>query len=130
MHCIDCNGKGYNHCECWPGDCICGWGDEDCEECRGEGWTETHHDVDEHDPTFGDGGGQDEAFASNSDDPGSDSRGIRPGGVADARKDEPMRRQPGRISVLHIALTHAPGGITARPAVHSGLCRSPVLTSD
>ena len=35
--CKICNGKGYLRCDCWPGDCICGFGDETCEECGGEG---------------------------------------------------------------------------------------------
>lgn len=52
--CPACNGRGYHHCDCWPGDCICGFGDETCEECRGEGWL---------DPTYDDlneGGGWDD----------------------------------------------------------------------
>lgn len=36
--CPACRGRGYFSCECWPGDCICGYGDESCEECCGEGW--------------------------------------------------------------------------------------------
>lgn len=39
--CQACNGRGYFHCDCWPGDCICGLDYEDCEECRGEGWIDT-----------------------------------------------------------------------------------------
>lgn len=35
--CRYCHGRGYVPCECWPGDCICGFGDEDCEFCDGEG---------------------------------------------------------------------------------------------
>lgn len=35
--CPACNGLGYHRCECWPGDCICGYCDEDCEECQGHG---------------------------------------------------------------------------------------------
>ena len=35
--CPCCNGRGYHRCDCWPGDCICGWGDETCEECCGDG---------------------------------------------------------------------------------------------
>ncbi len=35
--CPICHGKGYLHCDCWPGDCICGWGDETCDECEGTG---------------------------------------------------------------------------------------------
>lgn len=33
--CPVCNGRGYHHCDCWPGDCICAFGDEDCDDCRG-----------------------------------------------------------------------------------------------
>ena len=33
-----CRGRGYFRCECWPGDCICGRDDEDCEQCDGTGW--------------------------------------------------------------------------------------------
>ena len=35
--CPACNGRGYTRCDCWPGDCICGFGDETCDECLGEG---------------------------------------------------------------------------------------------
>ena len=35
--CPVCHGKGYLRCDCWPGDCICAYGDEDCDECRGTG---------------------------------------------------------------------------------------------
>ncbi len=35
--CPCCNGRGYIICECWPGDCICGFGDMACEECAGTG---------------------------------------------------------------------------------------------
>lgn len=35
--CQCCNGRGYHRCDCWPGDCICGWGDETCDECEGTG---------------------------------------------------------------------------------------------
>ena len=35
--CQCCNGRGYHRCDCWPGDCICGWDDEPCEECGGDG---------------------------------------------------------------------------------------------
>lgn len=38
--CVVCRGRGYHHCDCWPGDCICGYGDEPCEECEGTGWIE------------------------------------------------------------------------------------------
>lgn len=37
--CAICNGLGYLRCDCWPGDCICGWDDEPCEAC-----CETGHD--------------------------------------------------------------------------------------
>ncbi len=36
--CPACKGRGYFTCDCWPGDCFCGFGDESCEECCGEGW--------------------------------------------------------------------------------------------
>ena len=36
--CPACNGRGYHRCDCWPGDCICSWGDETCEECGGDGY--------------------------------------------------------------------------------------------
>ena len=39
--CRVCHGWGYLPCDCWPGDCICGFGDEQCENCEGtgeEGW--------------------------------------------------------------------------------------------
>ncbi len=42
--CTACDGLGYHLCECWPGDCICGWGDEACEECQGEGWIDPSYD--------------------------------------------------------------------------------------
>lgn len=35
--CVVCDGLGYLHCECWPGDCICGRGHEPCDECMGDG---------------------------------------------------------------------------------------------
>lgn len=38
VKCAVCNGRGYRRCECWPGDCICGEDDRDCEECDGTGW--------------------------------------------------------------------------------------------
>ena len=38
--CRLCNGRGYFHCKCWPGDCICGGDDERCDECGGEGWVD------------------------------------------------------------------------------------------
>lgn len=46
--CPVCHGRGYFHCECWPGDCICGLDYEDCEECRGTGWIDpTYDDLDD-----------------------------------------------------------------------------------
>ena len=36
--CVACDGRGYHLCECRPGDCICGFGDETCEECMGDGF--------------------------------------------------------------------------------------------
>lgn len=44
-----CNGRGYHNCDCWPGDCICGHGDETCEECEGTGMTDQYDDWDEWD---------------------------------------------------------------------------------
>lgn len=54
--CTWCGGRGYHPCDCWPGDCICGFGDEECEECHGEGflyadefdeWNDPYWDDDE-----------------------------------------------------------------------------------
>lgn len=42
--CTACNGRGALHCDCWPGDCICGWDDEPCEECFGTGWIDPDDD--------------------------------------------------------------------------------------
>lgn len=36
--CPICRGRGYIRCDCWPGDCICGWDDEPCDNCEGTGW--------------------------------------------------------------------------------------------
>jgi hypothetical protein len=36
-NCTACNGRGYIRCACWPGDCICGQDDIDCEACDGTG---------------------------------------------------------------------------------------------
>lgn len=44
--CLACDGRGYHCCECWPGDCICGFGDETCDECGGEGIIDTSYDDD------------------------------------------------------------------------------------
>lgn len=41
VRCTACNGRGYRRCACWPGDCICGQDDVDCEACYGEGWVDT-----------------------------------------------------------------------------------------
>lgn len=38
IQCPDCNGRGYYRCPCWPGDCLCGQDDQDCETCDGTGW--------------------------------------------------------------------------------------------
>lgn len=47
VKCSACNGRGYHHCACWPADCICGgYGEDDCEECGGEGWTWPDDDMD------------------------------------------------------------------------------------
>lgn len=42
--CFACDGRGYFRCECWPGDCICGFDDETCEECGGEGTLDSSYD--------------------------------------------------------------------------------------
>lgn len=42
--CSACSGRGYHHCDCWPGDCICGYGDEPCEECAGDGFIDGSDD--------------------------------------------------------------------------------------
>lgn len=42
--CPACNGRGYHRCDCWPGDCICGWDDETCEECDGDGVIDLTYD--------------------------------------------------------------------------------------
>ena len=39
VKCSACNGRGYHRCACWPGDCICGEDDRDCDACDGTGWT-------------------------------------------------------------------------------------------
>lgn len=36
--CSACGGRGYFRCDCWPGDCICEYGDETCDECGGDGF--------------------------------------------------------------------------------------------
>ncbi len=35
--CPVCHGRGAIRCDCWPGDCICGWDDEPCDNCDGTG---------------------------------------------------------------------------------------------
>ena len=44
--CVVCDGRGYHLCDCWPGDCICGFGDEECEECMGHGFIFPDEDFD------------------------------------------------------------------------------------
>lgn len=48
--CLACSGLGYHRCDCWPGDCICGHGDETCEECCGDGFIDPSYD--DFDPHF------------------------------------------------------------------------------
>jgi len=45
--CPVCRGRGALRCVCWPGDCICGWDDEPCEECAGIGWIEPDWEYDD-----------------------------------------------------------------------------------
>lgn len=42
--CPVCHGRGALRCDCWPGDCICGWDDEPCETCDGTGWIDPEHE--------------------------------------------------------------------------------------
>lgn len=49
--CPACSGLGFHRCDCWPGDCICGFGDETCEECGGEGIIDPSYDDDEFNMT-------------------------------------------------------------------------------
>lgn len=42
--CKACNGRGYHHCACWPGDCICGQDGDECFECGGEGWVDPSYE--------------------------------------------------------------------------------------
>jgi DnaJ-class molecular chaperone len=46
--CAACDGLGYFRCGCWPGDCICGFDEETCDECGGEGIIDAFysHDLD------------------------------------------------------------------------------------
>lgn len=46
--CPACEGLGYHLCACWPGDCICGFGDTTCEDCMGEGVIYSDDDDDEY----------------------------------------------------------------------------------
>ena len=45
--CQACDGRGYIPCDCWPGDCICSVGDEDCWECEGVGLIDPDDEYDE-----------------------------------------------------------------------------------
>ena len=36
--CPICRGRGALRCDCWPGDYICGFDDEPCDNCDGTGW--------------------------------------------------------------------------------------------
>jgi len=47
--CPACDGRGYFYCDCHPADCICGVGDETCDECGGEGIIDPSYD--DFDPT-------------------------------------------------------------------------------
>lgn len=46
IKCTACDGRGYHRCACWPADCICGYGDEDCNECGGKGILDSSYDDD------------------------------------------------------------------------------------
>ena len=46
--CPICKGRGALRCDCWPGDCICGWDDEPCEACGGHGWYDDYDDDDDY----------------------------------------------------------------------------------
>ncbi|WP_147335647.1 hypothetical protein [Pseudotabrizicola alkalilacus] len=84
--CTICHGWGYIPCECWPGDCICGFGDEDCEYCE-DGWIydDEDDDVDWQSLLFGTGQHQPNLkglITSNrrapwEDDPAPPSRQVR-----------------------------------------------------
>lgn len=50
--CTVCNGRGYFHCKCWPADCICGYDDEDCDECEGTGYISDDMMYDDYDEPF------------------------------------------------------------------------------
>ena len=47
--CPVCRGRGALRCDCWPGDCICGWDDEPCDNCEGTGWIDTTYDYGDED---------------------------------------------------------------------------------
>lgn len=47
--CPACDGRGYFYCDCHPADCICGVGEETCDECGGEGIIDLSYDY--FDPT-------------------------------------------------------------------------------
>lgn len=42
--CPACDGRGYFYCDCHPADCICGVGEETCDECGGEGIIDPSYD--------------------------------------------------------------------------------------
>ncbi len=42
--CTACDGRGYFYCDCHPADCICGVGEETCDECGGEGIIDPSYD--------------------------------------------------------------------------------------
>ncbi len=44
--CPVCRGRGAIRCDCWPGDCICGWDDEPCDNCDGTGFLDPRWDYD------------------------------------------------------------------------------------
>lgn len=44
--CPACDSLGYSRCPCWPGDCICGEDDRNCEVCDGTGWLDPFDDDD------------------------------------------------------------------------------------
>ena len=45
--CPVCRGRGAIRCDCWPGDCICGWDDEPCDNCDGTGFLDPWFDYDD-----------------------------------------------------------------------------------
>lgn len=47
LKCPVCYGRGYEHCDCWPGDCICSEGDSECEACFGSGFVDFPDPADE-----------------------------------------------------------------------------------